>query len=52
MESTFGRQELAEAAEIDRQIVRGSKYRGAIPKYADDEDKNPFGGKFKARDAN
>jgi hypothetical protein len=53
MESTFGKKELAEAAEIDRQIVRGSGHRGAIPKHADDEeDQNRFGGQFKkARNA-
>jgi len=30
MEQSFGKQELAEAAEVDRQILRASKLRGAI----------------------
>jgi hypothetical protein len=30
MEQDFGKQELEEAAEIDRQILKGSKYRGAV----------------------
>jgi hypothetical protein len=30
MESKFGKKEVEEAAEIDRQIVAGSKYRGAV----------------------
>jgi hypothetical protein len=52
MESTFGRQELKEAAEIDRQIVRGSGLRGAIQKFADDEDRNPLGGGFRTKARN
>lgn len=30
MESQFSRQELEEAAEVDRQIIRGSNLRGAV----------------------
>jgi hypothetical protein len=30
MEQDFGKEELREAAEIDRQIVKGSKLRGAV----------------------
>ena len=30
MEQDFGRQELEEAAEVDRQIVKNSKLRGAV----------------------
>jgi hypothetical protein len=43
MEQQFGKKELAEAAEVDRQIVRASHYRGAIRKYADEEDSSPLG---------
>ena len=32
MEAKFGKEEVQEAAEIDRQIVRGSKLRGAVRK--------------------
>lgn len=47
MEQQFGKKELAEAAEVDRQIVTASRLRGAIRKN-DDEDANPLGG-FKVR---
>ena len=43
MERQFGKRELEEAAEVDRQIVRGSKLRGAVRKFAD-EDTAPLGG--------
>lgn len=47
MEQQFGKKEVEEAAEVDRQIVRASKLRGAVPKL-DDEDRHPLGG-FKAK---
>ncbi len=59
MEQQFGRKELEEAAAVDQQIVAGAinkdpktagthKFRGAVRKYEDDEDKHPLGG-FKVR---
>jgi hypothetical protein len=30
MEQQFGKQELAEAAEVDQRILAGSKLRGAV----------------------
>src|SRR5277367_3747905 len=52
MEEQFGKKELAEAAEIDRQILKGARmkgggYRGAMPKQVD-EDTAPLGG-FKVK---
>jgi len=58
MEEQFGKKELAEAAEVDRQILAGAlnkdpktkdshKFRGAMPKI-EDEDTAPLGG-FKVR---
>lgn len=44
MEDQFGKQEVAEAAEVERQIVAGSKYRGAVRRKAmDAEDEAPLG---------
>jgi hypothetical protein len=57
MEQQFGKQEIAETAELDRQILEGArnkdpkaphKFRGAVRKYEDEEDQNPFGG-YKVR---
>jgi hypothetical protein len=48
MEQQFGKQELEEAAEVDRQIVKASHYRGAVRKDRDDEDLAPLGG-FKVK---
>jgi hypothetical protein len=52
MEQQFGAKELQEAAEVDRKILQASKfrgaYRGAVRKYADEEDTNPMGG-FKVK---
>lgn len=47
MEQQFGPEELKEAAEVDRQIVAASKYRGAVRRSADEEDTAPTGA-FKA----
>ncbi len=47
MEQQFGAEELAEAAEVDRQVVASSGLKGAIRKFADEEDEAPMGG-FKA----
>lgn len=54
LEEQFSREELAEASEVDKQIMAGSKaviggehrFRGAAKAF-DDEDKSPFGA-FKA----
>jgi len=53
MEQQFGKKELQEAAEVDRQVLAGAtakdkkspnKYRGAVRKFEDDVDANPLGG--------
>jgi hypothetical protein len=55
MEQQFDKKELNEAAEIDRQILAGAadsknpnKYRGAVRKDVDEEDRSPLGA-FKVR---
>jgi len=47
MEQQFGREELEEAAEVDRQVVASSGLKGAVRKFADEGDEAPLGG-FKA----
>ena len=55
MEQQFGKKELEEAAEVDRQILHGAKtktgFRGAVPKHLDEEDMAPMGG-FKVKKPN
>ncbi len=41
METTFGRQEVAEQAAVEAEILKKSEHRGAIPK---DPNDNPLGG--------